>query len=122
MLLLRAWFTLFGAAIRLTFAPQAVVRKELSKSVPTATSAPAYTSTQIAWAIAIASRFCPRGGNCLTQAIAAAALLRKSGLPAAIRLGVATGTEFAAHAWVESDGQIVVGAGEAAKYCALPLP
>jgi hypothetical protein len=57
-----------------------------------------------------AARRVPRA-TCLTQAIAAAILLGRRGVPASIRFGVARdgGGKFIAHAWVESGGRIVLG-------------
>ena len=49
--------------------------------------------------------------TCLPQALAAEALLTRGGLPADLRIGVmkeASG-KLLAHAWVESDGRVVVG-------------
>jgi len=51
------------------------------------------------------------GATCLPQALAAEALLKRGGLPADLRIGVMKGAsgKLLAHAWVESDGRIVVG-------------
>lgn len=49
--------------------------------------------------------------TCLTRAIAASVMLGRRGAPASIRFGVArdAGGRFIAHAWVESEGRIVIG-------------
>jgi len=51
--------------------------------------------------------------TCLVRALSAWGLLRRSGLEAALHLGVAEGAgtvrAFHAHAWVESAGRVVVG-------------
>jgi len=61
-------------------------------------------------AVRAAPRAVPRA-TCLVQALAAGILLRRAGLPATLHLGVPGGRrgKFGAHAWVESDGQVVVG-------------
>jgi hypothetical protein len=54
----------------------------------------------------------PCARNCLVQALVADAMLRRNGLAAALRIGVlrTDGSAMEAHAWVECDGEIVVGA------------
>lgn len=50
--------------------------------------------------------------GCVPLALGATALLRELGLPVAVTVGVAPGTEgrpLSAHAWAESDGLVVVG-------------
>ena len=68
------------------------------------------TGDQITWAMHHAQRIIPRA-TCLPQAIAAEALLTRGGLPAGLRIGVKKTPDgkLTAHAWVESNGQIVVG-------------
>jgi hypothetical protein len=64
---------------------------------------------RIVWSVNVASRFIPRA-SCLTQSLAAQILLARHGYPAELRLGVAReGARFDAHAWVESDGRVVIG-------------
>lgn len=66
--------------------------------------------SRIASAIRIVSRVIP-GATCLTQALAAQALLRLRGDWAKLCLGVGRGElgEFKAHAWLEADGKIIIG-------------
>ncbi len=62
------------------------------------------------WAIAVAGKYMP-GTTCLSLALAAQRMLNREGYPAHLHIGVAkdhTGS-FGAHAWVESDGRIVIG-------------
>jgi hypothetical protein len=78
---------------------------------------------RIGWALAAASCGVVRA-TCLTQALAAQLLLARRGQPAVLRIGVAkdaTG-KLEAHAWVECQGQIVVGgpAEHVARYQLLP--
>jgi len=65
---------------------------------------------QVAWGIGMAQPFVPRA-SCLTQALAADVLLRRSGHDALLHLGVRHAADGAvrAHAWLESGGRIVVG-------------
>jgi hypothetical protein len=64
----------------------------------------------IVWALSVASRFVPRA-TCLPRALATEALFLQSGYRAELRIGVSKtgGGRLVAHAWVESDGQIVMG-------------
>ena len=88
-----------------------------------ATAAP--RSEDIAWAVTTASAYVPRA-TCLTQALAARWLFARLGWPALLRLGVAKGEDkgLKAHAWLESEGRVVVGAEglQEEEYAALPLP
>lgn len=51
------------------------------------------------------------GATCLTEALAALTLLGHFGYPASLRFGIARqeGGQLAAHAWVETEGKIVMG-------------
>lgn len=75
---------------------------------------------RIARAVTGASRAVP-GAACLTQALAAQVLLERRGLPARVRVGVtrADGGQLLAHAWVESDGRIVLGGTDLSGYTPL---
>jgi hypothetical protein len=70
------------------------------------------------------TRCVPVVGTCLTQALATQILLGWRGHPTHLRIGVAyseTG-QLQAHAWIESDGQIVVGElSDLPRYHPLPL-
>ena len=63
----------------------------------------------------------PGGKTCLPQALAAQVLLERCGYPARLRVGVVKGGEgqLEAHAWVESQGRIIVGGAEVERY--IPL-
>lgn len=74
--------------------------------------------------VAMVSRFLPRA-TCLTQAIATLILLQHYDYTATLQIGVARDVKgnFEAHAWVESDGHIVIGGSKAElyeKYALLP--
>jgi hypothetical protein len=65
----------------------------------------------VAWAVAAANQRVPGRGTCLTQAMAAQALLSWNGYPSRLQVGVARGAggQVEGHAWVEYEGRIVVG-------------
>lgn len=64
--------------------------------------------------VMIVSRYVPRA-TCLTQALTAQILLKRYGHPAELKIGVARGKagELQAHAWVTSDGVVIIGGDEA---------
>jgi hypothetical protein len=77
------------------------------------------TSDRIVWAVATMSRYVPKA-TCLAQALAAQVLLFQYGYPSSVRVGVARGEEkFEAHAWVENQGSIVIGAADLKRYTLL---
>jgi hypothetical protein len=77
----------------------------------------------IAWSVTAAGNAFPGGRNCLVSALAAEIMLRRYGYPAELRIGVANPAEgFKAHAWLESDGSIVVGDFEIETYVPLGSP
>jgi hypothetical protein len=71
-------------------------------------------AARIGWAVCVASRFVPRA-TCLVRALAAHRLLAAHGHDSELRIGVAKGgaAGFAAHAWVECGGAVVVGRTDA---------
>src|SRR5438309_451978 len=69
---------------------------------------------RVVWAVVVASRYVPMS-TCLTQALAAQVLLARRGYSAHLHIGVAKeGAEakLKAHAWVESDGKVLIGSSE----------
>ena len=106
--LTRTIFTLGAARLATWVLPFGVGRRLLVGKRRSAT--PSVTRDQVRWAIANARRVVPRA-TCLPQAIAAEALLTRGGLTADLQIGVMKTPEgkLLAHAWVESDGRIVVG-------------
>lgn len=78
---------------------------------------------KVVWAVEVASRYMPGGAKCLAQALATQVLLGRRGHPADLRIGVAKGEtgKLEAHAWVESQGNIVIGSlADLARYTPLP--
>ena len=64
----------------------------------------------VALVVKTIARYIPRA-TCLTQALVTKVLLTRRGQSATLRIGVCHGSrgEFIAHAWVESNGDIVIG-------------
>jgi hypothetical protein len=79
-----------------------------------------WTPHQVAWAIDIAVRYVP-GATCLVRALTAMAVLELTGVRAKLQLGVRKTDAgcVEAHAWVETDGAVIVGAGDLERYSPL---
>jgi hypothetical protein len=112
-LLVEAAFLLWAIRLALWFVPLRLLRRgmALSNSRAKAGRPDRDCIRRVAWAVRTASRFTP-SATCLTQALAAEALLRRMGQLAALRIGVAKGEgrPLQAHAWVEGEGGVIVGA------------
>ena len=77
---------------------------------------------QIVWAVTVASKYMP--STCLSQALTAQVLLEKAGFSAHLRIGLVKGPDgqLRGHAWIESQGKVVIGALEdLSRYVTLPL-
>ncbi len=81
---------------------------------------PKLTPERITWAVRASSRFVPQA-TCLTQALAAQVLLQREGYPAHLRLSIALEkSKLQSHAWVESQGKIVIGGSSLERLTSLP--
>lgn len=76
---------------------------------------------RIAGAVEAAGRHMPGEKTCLTQALATQTLLVRRGYPALLHIGAAKGEEgqLQAHAWVESEGRVVIGGHNLGRYAPL---
>jgi hypothetical protein len=90
-------------------APLRVLFTVLARIRRTPDALDALDGDRIAWAANAVDTRLPRS-TCLTRAMAASLLLTLHGHPTTLRLGVAREDgELAAHAWLESNGRIVIG-------------
>ena len=116
-LIVKAWFTLMAVRVLLWIAPYRWIEARFLPA--TSSNTEPVSPEEIALAVTRASKLVPFP-TCLTQALAGGFLIRRAGRHAAIHFGVAKGSAgFKAHAWLESDGRILIGGREAAAY--LPL-
>jgi hypothetical protein len=106
-LLLRAGLTLAATRLAITLLPFAGTRRLLQ--VPLPSGQPTLPPEQVAWAVQATARLVP-GATCLVRALALERMLRRDGQPARLTIGVAKvpGAPLAAHAWVESDGVVLL--------------
>ena len=79
-------------------------------------------AVKLIWAVRTVSPYLPRA-SCLTQALAAQALLAVSGYPSRIEVGVAKEAErsLAAHAWLVFEEQVVLGGPDVNRYVPLAV-
>ena len=115
-LLLRALFAVAGFRLALGMVPFPRLRKYLESVSPRAVKSPV-SPAQIGRAVGRASRVVARS-TCLVQALAAQWLLRHQNHVSQLHVGVIKGEngQLLAHAWVECDGEIVVGGGGSSRY------
>ena len=87
-----------------------LARKASPKPLENSPTAPATTGA-IARAVSRAARHVPWNAVCLPQAMAAKAMLRRRGIDAELHLGAGfdPAGKLIAHAWLVSDGSIVLG-------------
>jgi Transglutaminase-like superfamily len=118
-LLLRALGAVGSACVAVRLLPPSVVLQKISEPIAVQSCRPSPTAQRIGWAIAVAARYIP-GSKCLVQAIAGRRLLARYGIAGAIHIGVAKDSRswLSAHAWVEVEGQTVIG-GDTAAYAPL---
>lgn len=68
------------------------------------------TPTDLGWAVETAGNVTPGRYRCLHRSIVGHALLVANGHAATFNFGVTTDdSEFSAHAWIECDGDVVIG-------------
>ena len=113
-LLLRAFFVVGVSRVSLWALPFAIARRVV---IATAGEAEGIPMEGLVWAVKVASRYLPRA-TCLTQALAAQALLARAGHKSCIEIGVAKDAEhrFEAHAWVICGDQVVIGGPDIGRY------
>lgn len=114
---------LLSAVLRigLTFLPYGQVRKGLARIPSRWVVAPCSADPQrVLWAVKAAAEYVP-GASCLIRALTAETLYHARGWDARTCFGAARNPEgrMEAHAWLEADGRVVLGAVEAGKYTSL---
>ena len=121
-LLLRACFVVAGFRLALTTLPFRWVRSlaEFSGRTRRSRLRPPVPVDEFSWAVSVASRRVPRA-TCLTQALALQLLLAHEGRPSNLRIGVAKAEDgrLQAHAWLETEGRVVIGGGEVERFTPL---
>lgn len=77
----------------------------------------------VVWAVESVSRLMPWASTCLTQALTAQVLLLRRGRPALVHIGTLKSEDgnFEAHAWVESQGEVLLGGGNLEQFTPLVI-
>lgn len=123
-LLVSAVFLLGAIRLGLWLLPFQTLNRLLQKITQLNTEVQKVNSdtVDIAWAVSVASRYIP-GALCLAQALATQVLLGRRGYQTDLRIGVARGKkgQLRAHAWVESQGKIVIGGLGNCLYTPVPI-
>ncbi len=125
-LLIKAAFLLEAIKLGMRLLPFRALRYFLTRAADTcirSKHADYPSAKRIGWAVEAADHHTPGARTCLTQALATQVLLARCGYPALLYLGVSKGEqeEFQAHAWVESEGEVVIGGSEPGRYTTLAV-
>jgi hypothetical protein len=124
-LLLHAAMWVAAMRLALWTLPFRSVRRLATGRTSTSPQLAAFPVQHLSWAVQAAGRRIP-GASCLTQALALQRLLARAGKRAELRIGVAKDIArgFESHAWVDFEGNVVVGNnGELDRYATiLALP
>ena len=112
-LLVKTWLILFAIRLALWTLPFGVLRRMVIEARPRAAGndeTDEQSINRIAWAVKLSSKYLP-AATCLTQALTTLVLLKRGGGLAHLKIGVAKDDQgrLQAHAWVESNGRIVIG-------------
>jgi len=98
--------------------PFSTLRKLLSRLKPLSKGiGKKFSKEQLVWSVTVVSRYIPKA-TCLAQAITIQLLLQQAGHQACLHIGV---TEIEkgnlkAHAWVESQGKVIIGGFDLNQY------
>ncbi len=116
-LLLEAWLQTAAVRAALWTLPFRRVRALQWKRTPVLSriSSP----ERVAWAVAVAGPYVPRA-TCLVKSLAGQALLARRGHASRLHIGVAKPEgRLKAHAWLEWEGQVLLGGSESDRYAGL---
>jgi hypothetical protein len=124
-LLMQAWLVVWLVRLGLWLLPFQRLHRLLAPigRAPGSGSAPSQALIgKVVWAVKVSSRYVP-AASCLTQALAARRLLAHHGYVTELQIGVARDHcgSFQAHAWLEYEGQVLIGElKDLARYTVLP--
>jgi hypothetical protein len=116
--LIRAWILLGVIRLGLELFPFSTLRKLLDRLRPKLGSfKKEFSEEQLVWSVTVVSRYIPKA-TCLAQALAAQLLLQQAGHQACLHIGVEEAGKggIKAHAWVESQGRILIGGIDLNRY------
>jgi hypothetical protein len=117
-LLIRTWILLGSIRLGMGLFPFSTLRKLLSRLKPQSNGiGKKFSKEQLVWSVTVVSRYIPKA-TCLAQAITTQLLLQKAGHQACLHIGVTEAEKggLKAHAWVESQGKVLIGGIELNQY------
>jgi len=125
-LLIKAALLLEAIKLGMRVLPFRILRRLLTRMVDMPLKpwgATRSSAKRVAWAVEVASHHTPGNKTCLAQALATQLLLARRGYPALLHIGVVTGEQeqFQAHAWIETEGEVVIGGSELERYTLLTV-
>jgi len=123
-LLMRAALAVVGAKLAVRTLPLPAARAAVTRLERLGWIVAPVRADRIVWAVETAGRAIPGMKNCLVQAVAAEAMLIRAGHPCELRIGAAKNgpDELIAHAWLESEGRVLIGEFELDRYTPLIAP
>jgi Transglutaminase-like superfamily len=114
------WLSLTRVGLKVL--PFRTVRSTLRRlGIPTPLRAKGPSRERIVWAVAVSGRYVPGVGTCLSEALTAQTLLARWGYHSRVRYGLARGETglLHGHAWLESEGRVMLGGNDAREYTPL---
>jgi hypothetical protein len=112
VLVTKCWMMLNLTALALWIFSLPTLLKTFGTNSESAKRTTEHGKDEILWSIRAASAFAWRP-TCAVRGLVGERLLRLNGLPARFKVGVTRdASEFQAHAWVEDESGIVIGASE----------
>jgi len=123
-ILLKAFLLLSIIRLGLWLLPFRTLQQTLERlfHYPVTSYRQAPSPEKFSWAVSAVSRYVP-SATCLAQALTLQALLSQEGIHSDLALGVARddATGITAHAWLEIDGTVIIGAQERDRYTRLKM-
>jgi Transglutaminase-like superfamily len=109
-LLCQTFLLLNGLRFGLRLVPFQSLQRWINHTGSAQSSSRVFVS-QIGWAVSVCSRYTPGGVLCLAQALTTQRLMLQSGYDCELKIGVTNpkDAKFEAHAWVEYEGEIIIG-------------
>jgi hypothetical protein len=116
-LILRTVFLAASLRLGLWVLPFSVVRRIAARMSRGRPHRQGLRTDRIIWAVNKASLVVP-GSNCLVRALTTHTLMKQSGIPSKLQVGVAKDDRgrLLSHAWVECNNRVVIGHDAAVKY------
>lgn len=110
-LLIKTWILLGLISLGLQLFPFSTLRKLLYRFRSIlGRGEKEFSEDRLVWSVGVVSRYIPKA-TCLAQAITTQLLLQQAGHQACLHIGVTEAEKggLKAHAWVESQGKVLIG-------------